>query len=87
MVKNPNLLTGLPRLFRSAFLSQFWTDINGNACVILEKKDSNVSAYVKKKIDFFRKSHFESVCSTLKWQNNTIGLRACVPQTGTAPKM
>ena len=43
-VKDPNLLrTGLPRLYRNAFLSQFWADINGSTCVILKKTFQSIS--------------------------------------------
>ena len=78
MVKDPILLrTGLPRLFWSAFLSQFWSDINSNTCVILKKTLQSISLDVKKKyLDFFRKSHFESLFSTL---NNS-------PRKNSAPR-
>ena len=47
------------------FLSQFWADINGNECIIL-KKELRSTSLCKKLNKILKKSHFESICSTLR---------------------
>ena len=68
MVKDPILLrTGLPRLYWSAFYHSFGL-IPIAIHVSSWRKHCKVSVYVKKKyLDFFRKSHFESLFSTLTY--------------------